>query len=85
MLSWREGTQVTDNAREDRVAPRADLDGFTDSTGKHMDWAAGIREAAYCIQRQGETRFIEELLEQSASPADILVWLVYPDTGEFAT
>lgn len=66
------------------TAPTADHDGFTDSLGRRMDYEAGIRNAARCIVHQGDVSAIEELIRYNLGPDEVLVWLVYPDTGEFA-
>lgn len=58
----------------------ADVRGFTDSTGRHMSWADGVRAAAECIMDQGERGVVEELIDAHMSPEEILVWLVDPDT-----
>lgn len=63
---------------------KADAAGFTDSKGRWIDFETGVREAADCIREQGDVGFIQELIRQSLSPDDILEWLVYPESGEFA-
>jgi hypothetical protein len=65
-------------------APTADREGFTDATGRRMTYEAGIRNAARCIRDQGDVSVIEELIRWNMSPDEVLEWLVYPDTGEFA-
>lgn len=66
------------------MTPTATLDGFTDATGKTMTWEEGVRAAARCIVNQHETAFVEELVRFNLAPDEILEWIVYPDTGEFA-
>ena len=68
----------------EKVAPKADHDGFTDATGKHIDYEAGVAAAAEAILDQGDHTYIEDLIRDYLSPDDILEWIVYPDTGEFA-
>jgi hypothetical protein len=67
----------------DTAAPVASFDGFTDSEGRTMTYEEGLREAARCIMNQGETDFVVDLLRNLA-PHEVLEWVVYPDTGEFA-
>jgi len=62
----------------------ADRDGFTDAKGQHMTYEEGVRSAARCIMNQHETAFVEELVRWNLAPEDVLEWIVYPDTGEFA-
>lgn len=62
----------------------ADRDGFTDSKGAKLDYESGLLEAARCVMSQHETYFVKELL-RTLSREDVLVWLVDPDTGEFAS
>ena len=64
--------------------PFADHDGFTDSAGRRMTYEDGLRNAARCIRDQGDIETIVDLLRWNLSPDEVLVWLVYPDTGEFA-
>ncbi len=62
----------------------ATRDGFTDSKGRTMTYEQGVREAARCVMHQGEAAFIEELMRWNLAPDEILEWLVYPESGEFA-
>lgn len=64
--------------------PVATLDGFTDATGKTMTYEEGVKAAARCIVNQHETHFVAELVRRELAPDEILEWIVYPDTGEFA-
>lgn len=78
------GKTYTEPESAPRVEPKADLHGFTDATGRHIDFEEGVRAAARCILDQNESDAVEELVRDSMSPADILEWIVYPDTGAFA-
>lgn len=64
--------------------PSADHGGFTDALGRHLPYEAGVRAAARCIVDQGEMWVVEELIRQAWGPDEVLVWIVYPDTGLFA-
>lgn len=68
----------------DTPRPTATFDGFTDVTGKTMTYEEGVRAAARCIVNQHETDVVTELVRYGLGPDEILEWLVYPDTGEFA-
>ena len=66
------------------MRPVASFNGFTDSTGKVLSWEEGCEEAARVVMRQYETHFIEEMMSDHLSPDEVLIWLVDPETGEFA-
>lgn len=65
------------------MKPTATVRGFTDSAGRTMTYEEGLRAAARCIMDQHETEFVKDLLD-NLSPDEILEWLVYPESGEFA-
>lgn len=67
---------------EQPIATRA---GFTDATGKTLTYEEGVMAAARCIVSQHETHFVADLVRDSLLPSEILEWIVYPDTGEFAS
>jgi hypothetical protein len=73
-----------DEELREGTTPFATHDGFTDSKGRTMTYEEGLRAAARCIVNQSEQAYVEELLRFGASPDEVLPWLVYPDTGEFA-
>lgn len=67
-----------------QATPTATYDRFTDVKGRTMTWDEGVSAAADCIMRQGEDDVVERLLDEHATPEEVLVWLVDPETGEFA-
>jgi hypothetical protein len=57
---------------------------YTDKCGHVIDRATAIREAVDCILRQGEARAIVRDAVEFMTDDELMEWLVYPDTGEFA-
>lgn len=60
------------------------MSGFTDAKGRTVDYETGLRLAVECVDRQGDGRQYIEAALRDAGPDEIRLWLVYPDTDEFA-
>ena len=68
-----------------KAKPTATFNGFTDAKGAFKTWEMGCADAADCVMGQGETDFVEELMSAHCDPDEVLVWLIDPETGEFAS
>lgn len=60
-------------------------DTYTDSVGRVITRKAAIQAAVDCIIRQGDARPIVEEHVEFMTDDELMEWLVYPDTGEFAS
>lgn len=56
---------------------------FTDKCGLTISREAAIREATYTILNQGDAVHIVREAVESMPDDEIMLWLAYPDTGEF--
>lgn len=57
---------------------------YTDKDGHVIGRAEAVDEATRCIIRQGDADDIVRAHVQTLTDAELMEWLVYPDTGEFA-
>ncbi len=60
------------------------MSAFTDAKGRTVDYETGVRLAVECVVRQSEARQYVEAALRDAGLDEIRLWLVYPDTDEFA-
>jgi hypothetical protein len=57
---------------------------YTDKDGHVIGRAEAIDAAVRCMLDQGDARDVVREHMEGLSDAELMVWLVYPDTGEFA-
>ena len=57
---------------------------YTDKDGHVIDRQTAIHAAVRCMLQQGDAYDIVRDFMEDLSDEELMVWLVYPDTGEFA-
>jgi hypothetical protein len=57
---------------------------YTDKDGHVIDRETAIANAARCMLGQGDAGDVVRDYMERLTDAELMTWLVYPDTGEFA-